>query len=296
MPPNTVSQRFLLTQGRARCKVVSRLLLRNGWSIRRDTLNPPIQAICTDFDGTVFAEFEPRPIPDGLVDQIARLQAGGARWIISTGRDLSSLMEALGRSHISIQPDYLVLVEREIYVHDRASYRGLHRWNDTCLSEHNHLFRQVRKEVPALTAWITRNYKATIYEDAFSPFCLIAESAVDADEIHGFLEDFATQIPCLAVVRNDVYMRFSHSSYNKGTALSEICENLRVRPEKTFVAGDHFNDLPMLQRQRAAWLAAPANAVSLVKEQVRSQGGYISEARMGEGVSEALDWCLAKAQ
>ena len=255
-------------------------------------MKAPIKVICTDFDGTVFAEFEHRPIPDRLVDQIRALQSEGAKWIINTGRDLSSLMEALGRSHVPVQPDYLVLVEREIYVHNGSSYRGLRRWNDSCLTEHNHLFRQVRLEVPSLTSWIASNHNATIYEDAFSPFCLIAESNEAANSIHEFLEDFASQIPCLSVVRNDVYMRFSHSSYNKGTALSEICELLGVPSTDTFAAGDHFNDLPMLKRHRAAWLAAPANAIDNVKDAVRDQGGYISHLNIGDGVSDALEWCL----
>lgn len=259
-------------------------------------MSPPIQVVCTDFDGTVFAEFEHRPIADSLVARIARLQSQGAWWIINTGRDLSSLMEALGRAHIPIQPDYLVLVEREIYVHNGASYRGLRHWNDSCQTEHNHLFRQVRMEVPGLTSWVARNHRATIYEDAFSPFCLIAQSAEEADGIYDFLEDFASQIPCLTIVRNDVYMRFAHSSYNKGTALSEICEILGVPSQQTFAAGDHFNDLPMLQQERAAWLAAPANAVPAVQDSVRRQGGYISRLETGEGISEALDWCLNEAQ
>jgi len=256
----------------------------------------PIKVVCTDFDGTVFAEFEHRPIPDCLVEQIGQLQAQGAKWVINTGRDLSGLMEALGRSHIPIQPDYLVLVEREIYVHNGASYRGLQRWNDACQTEHNHLFRQVRLEVPSLTTWIASNHNATIYNDAFSPFCLIAESNDEADRIHEFLEDFASQIPCLSVVRNDIYMRFSHSSYNKGSALSEICEILGVPARETFAAGDHYNDLPMLQRHHAAWLAAPANAVPAVKKAVRDQGGYISGLEMGEGVSDALERCLQEGQ
>jgi len=255
----------------------------------------PIKVISTDFDGTVFAEFEHQPIPSCLVERIADLQNNGAKWIINTGRDLSSLMEALGRSRISIQPDYLVLVEREIYVHNGATYRPLRHWNEACLSDHNHLFRQVRMEVPSLTQWIGRNHQATIYEDAFSPFCLIAENREEADEIHEFLEDFASQIPCLTVVRNDVYMRFSHSSYNKGTALSEICDILGVQAQEAFAAGDHFNDLPMLQRQRANWLVAPANAIQEVQETIRQQGGFLSRLEAGDGVAEGLEWCLQEA-
>jgi len=76
----------------------------------------PIKLISTDFDGTIFAEFEHTPIPEKLQELIGDLQSRGAKWVINTGRDMSSLMEALGRSKISIEPDYLVLVERETLV------------------------------------------------------------------------------------------------------------------------------------------------------------------------------------
>ncbi len=257
-------------------------------------MSTPIQIICTDFDGTVFAEFEHQPIPDCLVGLIDELQQRGAKWVINTGRDLSSLMEALARSHIPIQPDYLVLVEREIHVHTGSAYRSHHPWNDACVRDHNHLYRQVRPEIPGLTSWITRQFGATVYEDAFSPLCLIAESAAEADAIHKFLEEFAHQIPSLSVVRNDVYMRFCHSAYNKGTALTEIAELLGVTPAGIFVAGDHLNDLPMLRRQRAHWLAAPANAVPQVRSVVMEQRGFLSAEPCGLGVTEGLRWCLGE--
>ena len=65
----------------------------------------PIQLISTDFDGTLFAEFESPPIPAPVHELIGELQSRGAKWIINTGRDMSSLMEALGRSGISVEPD-----------------------------------------------------------------------------------------------------------------------------------------------------------------------------------------------
>ena len=73
----------------------------------------PIQLISTDFDGTLFAEFEYPAIPPILLDLIGKLQGRGTKWVINTGRDMSSLMEALARAHTTIKPDYLVLVERE---------------------------------------------------------------------------------------------------------------------------------------------------------------------------------------
>ena len=51
-----------------------------------------IQLISTDFDGTLFAEFANPPIPRRLQEMIGDLQTHGAKWVINTGRDLSSLM------------------------------------------------------------------------------------------------------------------------------------------------------------------------------------------------------------
>jgi hydroxymethylpyrimidine pyrophosphatase-like HAD family hydrolase len=251
-------------------------------------LTPPIKLISTDFDGTLFAEFELPPIPKSLETLIGELQARGAKWVINTGRDMSSLMEALARSRISIQPDYLVLVEREIFIHDGARYVGVAEWNAACARDHAELFARVRPEVPNLMDWVNARFRATVYEDAYSPFCLLANNNGDADKIHIHLEEFCHGVPDLVVVRNDVYARFSHAAYNKGTALAEICRRLGVAPQAVFAAGDWLNDLPMLDRRVAHFLAAPANAVEPVKEAIRRQQGFVSGLRCGDGVAEGL--------
>ena len=75
----------------------------------------------------------------------------------------------------------------------------------------------------------------------------------------------ALEVPNLQVMRNDVYARFCHTAYNKGTALAEIARRLALGPQHTLAAGDHLNDLPMLSRNYAHFLVAPANAVEAVK-------------------------------
>jgi hydroxymethylpyrimidine pyrophosphatase-like HAD family hydrolase len=92
----------------------------------------------------------------------------------------------------------------------------------------------------------------------------------------------------LTVVRNDVYARFSHIGYNKGTALAELTRRLGLDRRRVFAAGDHLNDLPMLSTQYAQFLAAPANAVPAVQEAVLRQGGYVSAAPHGTGIAEAI--------
>ena len=257
-------------------------------------MNPPIKLISTDFDGTLFAEFENPPIPASIVALIGQLQSQGAKWVINTGRDMSSLMEALARSHISIHPDYLVLVEREIYSHDGVRYVGLAEWNAACARDHAELFARVRPHVPALMDWVNKRFRATVYEDAFSPFCLIAGNNGDADEIHAKLDALCTEIPHLTVVRNDVYARFSHADYNKGTALTELGRLIGAGSEAIFAAGDHLNDLPMLTTNCARYLTAPANAVELVKETIRRQQGFVSDLPRGEGVADGLRYWLSQ--
>ena len=276
------------------------VMAREGWVSRRQsraprTMSLPIKLISTDFDGTLFAEFESPPIPESVQKLIGDLQSRGAKWVINTGRDLSSLMEALARSGVSVEPDYLVLVEREIYCHADSQYLGLEEWNSACTRAHAELFARVRADVPRIVAWISARFHARLYEDAYSPFCLIAGNNGDADVIHNYLTDYARAIPHLTVVRNDVYARFGHEAFNKGTALAEITRRLGLTPEVVFAAGDWLNDLPMLSRRYARWLAAPANAVEPVKQAVRDQDGHVSDLLHGHGVAEGLEACLARA-
>ena len=248
----------------------------------------PIQLISTDFDGTLFAEFEKPPIPPALLDLIAGLQAQGVRWVINTGREMASLMELLARARVSVKPDYLILVEREIYFHQASQYLPSEEWNEACRRDHEALFKHLRRDLPRLVSWVNARFNATVYEDAYSPFCLIAQNAADAETICSYLEEYCQELPGLQLVRNDIYARFAHVRYNKGTALDELARQLKILPEAIFAAGDHLNDLPMLLRARAQYLTAPANAVSEVKELVRQQGGYVSSLPQGSGVLDGL--------
>ena len=113
------------------------------------------------------------------------------------------------------------------------------------------------------------------------------------DCIADYLENYCIKVPHLTVVRNDVYARFSHAAYNKGTALAEVTRRLGLQREQVFAIGDHFNDLPMLSNSCARFLAAPANAIPLIQKTVRQQGGYVSLATHGNGVAEAMKYYLA---
>lgn len=249
--------------------------------------------IATDFDGTLFAEFENPPVPPELEATLAALQARGVRWVINTGRDLPSLLETLGRARLRVQPDFLVLVERELYQHDGIRYVPWEDWNRRCAAAHAALFARVLPDVPRLTAWVHARFEAMVYADAYSPFCLVANRLEDADAICAYLEAYCREVPGLTVVRNDVYARFSHADFSKGTALAELTRRLGLSADAVLAAGDHLNDLPMLRRAYARWLLCPANAVPAVQEQVRREGGEVSPLRHGYALSAALSRWVA---
>jgi hydroxymethylpyrimidine pyrophosphatase-like HAD family hydrolase len=142
--------------------------------------------------------------------------------------------------------------------------------------------------------WVSKRFRAALYEDDFSPFCLIADNNEDADAIQVFLDEYCVTVPSLTLVRNDVYARFSHARYNKGTALAEIARQLGIARDHIFAAGDHLNDLPMLSGEFARCVVAPDNAVSAVKELVRSQNGYVSHQPWGHGVARGLEHFLGQ--
>jgi HAD superfamily hydrolase (TIGR01484 family) len=259
-------------------------------------MSTPIKLISTDFDGTIYAEFENPPIAEMFTARIGQLQKQGAKWVINTGRDMPGLMEALARARLPVRPDFLVLVEREIHFHEGSCYRAIEDWNEACAKAHRQIFRQLRQDVPKLADWIHARYKATIYEDPYSPFCIIADKPADADSIHEYLAGYCRTVPPLTVVRNDVYARLAHAGYNKGSALAEIARREGIAPEHIFAVGDHLNDLPMLSRDHAHCLATNANAIGPVKQAVRQAGGYISRHRHGAGVTDALDHFLDGAK
>jgi HAD superfamily hydrolase (TIGR01484 family) len=251
-----------------------------------------IKIVSTDFDGTLYAEFDDPPIPLALQELIGRLQKQGVKWVINTGRDMPGLMHALSRPNINIQPDYLVLVEREIHRREDSGYVGHAEWNDACRRSHEELFIKVRRDLPRLVSWVNSRYNAAVSEDAYSPFCLTAYSNGDAEAIHQYMDEYCREVPNLKVMRNNVYARFCHADYDKGTALSEIARLHKISPRHVFAIGDHLNDLPMLELRHAACLAAPATALDVVKEAVRFRKGFVSPLPAGEGVMDSLNYYL----
>ncbi|HEY2614154.1 MAG TPA: HAD hydrolase family protein, partial [Chthoniobacterales bacterium] len=69
---------------------------------------------------------------------------------------------------------------------------------------------------------------------------------------------------------------------------AELSRLLEIPREEIFAAGDHHNDISMLDGRFAKYPSCPANAIPEVKGAVRSAGGYVAAQECGAGVHEAL--------
>ena len=256
----------------------------------------PLKLISTDFDGTLHSDFDEPRVPVALQDKLDALQAGGTTWLINTGRELADLRDGLAHAELLVHPDFVVTVEREIHQCVGDDFRPLTKWNEQCAATQAELFATVANELPELFAWVNDNFEAHLYADKWSPFCFIARDNADADAIQQRVEQHFAGVPQLTFVRNDIYARLSHAAFTKGSAMAEVARHLGIPREGIFAAGDHWNDLPMLQSDLAEWIVAPANAVPEVIEHVEQQGGFVAQSQTGLGVLEGLEWALADSR
>jgi hydroxymethylpyrimidine pyrophosphatase-like HAD family hydrolase len=250
----------------------------------------PIRLASTDFDGTLFCEFEDPPFPNELAEVLAEFQAAGGKWAINTGRDLASLLEELARCGVSVQPDFIVAVEREIHIRDGSQFKPHAEWNAECNAKHKDLTRELDDELPVIVSWIRNHSRASVFSDIYSPLAVVATNNAEMDDVQARVLQMTDSFKNLAWMRNDVYARICHADYSKGTALMELERMMGIGPEDVFAIGDHLNDLGMLDPAVAAYLAAPANCVPEVSAHILANDGRISEFSHGLAVANELTW------
>ncbi|HEX4630607.1 MAG TPA: HAD hydrolase family protein, partial [Chthoniobacterales bacterium] len=117
---------------------------------------------------------------------------------------------------------------------------------------------------------------------------LVAENEEELDRVTEFIDRARERQPKFHYQRNTVYLRFCHADYHKGAALAELSRLLEISPENIFAAGDHHNDISMLDGRFARYPACPANAIPEVKNAVKLARGYVAAKNHGAGVHEAL--------
>jgi HAD superfamily hydrolase (TIGR01484 family) len=248
-----------------------------------------IRLLSTDFDGTLVEHGAIPPVSPALFAALEVLRERGALWAINTGRVLWHIEAGIREFDFPFPPDFVLTSEREVFTRDEnGKWVDFGDWNKRCADDHDWLFTQASPLLVDIHARFDGERWAHFEYDGERMVGIVTDTDAQMDEVCVFLERERLRVPGFNFMRNTIYLRFCHEAYSKGTALGELARLTGVTREETFAAGDHFNDIPMLDGRFAQWVACPDNAHDAVKRAVREADGHVAEASASDGVVEAL--------
>jgi HAD superfamily hydrolase (TIGR01484 family) len=253
-----------------------------------------IRLLSTDFDGTLVSRVS-EPILDAqCMDLIRDLQAAGVVWAINTGRSVDLLESGLVDLSFPTRPDYILTSERDVFrpAPNGANWEAYGEWNERCARDHAELFTSASSVLAEVIDFVNQKTKARIIYEPDGPAGLVAANEEEMERVAEFIEQARQKQPKFNYQRNTVYLRFCHADYHKGAALAELARLLQIPSENIFAAGDHHNDISMLDGKVAGMPACPANAIPEVKQTIRGARGYVAEREHGAGVYDALVYFL----
>jgi hypothetical protein len=247
-----------------------------------------IQLISTDFDGTLVSHASDPVFDEDCMGLIRELQEAGTIWAINTGRSVSLLEEGLEDFGFPLQPNFILTSERDVFRPTSNGWEPWGDWNERCAQAHAELYESASAVLAEVVDFVTRETRARVIYEINQPAGLIATSEVEMERVTRFIDRAKAGEPKFSYQRNTVYLRFCHADYHKGAALSELSRLTTISRDNVFAAGDHHNDISMLDGRYAGLPSCPANAIDGVKEAVRNAGGFVAEREFGAGVHEAL--------
>lgn len=246
--------------------------------------------LSTDFDGTLLDHDLPGPMCPEFFDWLEKeRERRHVIWAINTGRHWQSLEVEMETRGARFWPDWVILIEREIHRLNKGQPIALESWNRRCKETHADLFSRADTALAETRERLSSFQNLEIVQDVGSPLGLIAKDNAQANDVEVAIAPLLDSFPEMHVVRNDIYFRFAHVDFHKGSCLGMVLTEEKISVENCFAAGDNANDLPMLDRKYAGYLACPSNSLKEVKEKVRSQGGYVASQPAGKGITEALE-------
>jgi HAD superfamily hydrolase (TIGR01484 family) len=253
-------------------------------------MSPKFRLLSTDFDGTLVAHGSDPVLDRGCMECIGKLQAEGVLWAINTGRSVGLLESGLVDFEFPIHPDFILTSERDIFrpASKGGKWEPYGDWNERVAREHAELFQSAETVLAEVVDFVNQKTKARLLYHSAGLEGLVAESEQELDRVTEFIDRARQKQPKFHYQRNTVYLRFCHADYHKGAALAELARLVEIPREQIFAAGDHHNDISMLDGRFAQYPACPANAIPEVKEAVSEAGGYVSAKAYGAGVHDAL--------
>jgi HAD superfamily hydrolase (TIGR01484 family) len=249
-----------------------------------------IRLLSTDFDGTIVSRVSEPVLDRQCMEVIRELQNAGSIWAINTGRSVDLLESGLADFSFPFRPDFILTNERDVFRpgSNGATWEAFGDWNERCARAHADLFSASQSVLAEVVDFVNQKTKARVIYEPEGPAGLVAASEEEMDRVTQFIEQARRKQPKFNYQRNTVYLRFCHADYHKGAALAELARLIDVPRENIFTAGDHHNDISMLDGKVAAMPSCPGNAILEVKDAVRTAGGYVAQHEHGAGVYEAL--------
>lgn len=242
-----------------------------------------------DFDGTLVHPESMPPFHPGLGQMIQQLRAQGAAWVINTGRTLQHTLQGLAQYGIFMEPDYIIAVECDIYRPGLfGKWTDFGGWNKQARKAHKNFVKEHQPSLDAIRKMVEQETSGSFITGDFGELGIVSSNEEEMDQISAYIDSHAAQFPDIGYHRNGIYLRFSHSGYSKGTALSELARLLGLDATRCFAAGDNHNDLSMLDPRHARMIATPGNGLPAVKQHVAGHGGFVAGKVASEGMMEAL--------
>jgi len=244
--------------------------------------------LSTDFDGTLISHFsDGRCAPDFAAVLVEHKKSGGL-WAVNTGRSLWHAIEGVEKFQPPVQPDFLLTNEREIF-HRTPDGRWVpeHGWNETCYQRHDDLYARSTHIFDRIRLLAEGHPGINLSEENGQLAGVITSDEQVMHEFVSFLETERLKQPEFSYQRNTIYLRFAHTDYHKGSALGELCRILQISASDVLAAGDHFNDIPMLDGRYAEHPCCPSNAIPEVRAVVKKAGGHLASKPAAEGVAES---------
>lgn len=254
-----------------------------------------IRILSTDFDGTLITHGSDGRCSASLAAVLAAFKSSGGLWAINTGRSLEHAIEGIEKFHSPVTPDFVLTNEREIYRRSAGGDWHDHgTWNNICHERHRALFEKSAPILAAIEELALSSQDARIVYEGETPAGIVTVNEEAMDRMVDGIQKHGAKHPEFHFQRNTIYLRFCHRDYHKGAALGELCRLEGIDRDSVFAAGDHYNDISMLDGTYAAMTACPSNAIQEIKDVVVRSQGYVAGLAGGDGIAEAIEYFQKK--
>ena len=247
-----------------------------------------LRLLSTDFDGTLIEHHSDGRCSADFAEVLILNKKAGGLWALNTGRSLDLAIEGLAAFGAPAEPNFLLTTERDIFLHARdGTWTPHHEWTDRCRRRHAELFVEAQDVIRRVCELAANTSDITIIHENGKPIGLVTATESVMSEVALFLDREARDFPSFSYQRNTVYLRFCHLDYHKGSSLAELCRLFGIERTEVFTAGDHFNDIPMLDGRFSTFPCCPSNAIPEVRAAVIAAGGHVAGRPAADGVADA---------